>query len=64
MGNSKEIIHCCIGKDAYEMLMRHCEETGQTKTTAIKRAIREYCSRGDDNARREELDGDAGKDPT
>ena len=40
---NKTIIHCCIDKDIYDMLIKHCEETGQTKTTAIKRAISEYC---------------------
>lgn len=43
MGDSKTIIHCCVEKDIYDMLIRHCEATGQTKTTAIKRAIKEYC---------------------
>lgn len=44
MANSKKtIIHCCIEKDIYEMLMKHCNETGQTKTTAVKRAIKAYC---------------------
>lgn len=40
---SKTIIHCCIEKDIYDMLIRHCNETGQTKTTAVKRAIKAYC---------------------
>lgn len=43
MKDAKTIIHCCVEKDVYDMLMRHCEETGQTKTMAIKRAIRAYC---------------------
>lgn len=43
MGNSKTIIHCCIEKEIYDMLMKHCNETGQTKTTAVKRAIKAYC---------------------
>jgi len=41
--NSKTIIHCCVEKDVYDLLIKHCEATGQTKTTAIKRAIRAYC---------------------
>lgn len=44
MREEKAIIHCCVERDVYEMLSRHCERTGQTKTTAIKRAIRAYCS--------------------
>lgn len=53
---NKMIIHCCIEKDVYEMLIKHCDATGQTKTTAIKRAIREYCGRYTDDARREEIE--------
>ena len=44
MREEKAIIHCCVERDVYEMLVRHCEDTGQTKTTAIKRAIRAYCA--------------------
>ena len=40
---SKTIIHCCVEKDIYDMLITHCNATGQTKTTAIKRAIKAYC---------------------
>ena len=43
MRNEKSIIHCCVERDVYDMLSRHCEKTGQTKTTAVKRAIRAYC---------------------
>ena len=39
----KSIIHCCIDKDVYDMLIAHCNAKGQTKTTAIKRAIKAYC---------------------
>lgn len=45
MREAKAIIHCCVERDVYEMLVRHCEDTGQTKTTAIKRAIRAYCAK-------------------
>lgn len=41
--NSKTIIHCCVEKDVYDLLIKHCDATGQTKTTAIKRAIKAYC---------------------
>lgn len=43
MGAGKSIIHCCIDRDVHDMLMAHCEKTGQTKTMAIKRAILAYC---------------------
>lgn len=43
MRNDKAIIHCCVERDVYEMLSAHCERTGQTKTTAVKRAIKAYC---------------------
>ena len=32
-------ISCYVQSDIYAALMRHCELTGQTKTTAIERAI-------------------------
>lgn len=41
--NNKTIIHCCVEKEIYDMLIEHCNITGQTKTTAIKRAINNYC---------------------
>lgn len=43
MRNEKAIIHCCVERDVYELLSAHCERTGQTKTTAVKRAIKAYC---------------------
>lgn len=43
MRNDKAIIHCCVERDVYELLSAHCERTGQTKTTAVKRAIKAYC---------------------
>ena len=46
MGNTnskKTIIHCCVDKDVYDLLIAHCKAMGQTKTTAIKRAIMSYC---------------------
>ena len=57
MAGDKAIIHCCIDRRIYEMLTRHCEETGQTKTTAIKRAIKAYCASEDDNAGGDVPDG-------
>lgn len=42
--NRKAIIHCCIEREVHDLLMEHCRQTGQTKTTAIKRAIRAYCA--------------------
>lgn len=33
-----------INQDAYDMLAKHCEETGQSKTKAIERAIQKYCT--------------------
>lgn len=38
------IIHCCVEKGIYDLLVKHCKATGQTKTTAVKRAIQAYCS--------------------
>lgn len=43
MSKSKTIIHCCIEKEVYDLLIQHCNQTGQTKTTAVKRAIKAYC---------------------
>ena len=43
MSKEKTIIHCCIEKDVYDLLINHCNQTGQTKTTAVKRAIKTYC---------------------
>lgn len=43
MADSKTIIHCCIDKGTHDILIAHCERTGQTKTTAVKRAILAYC---------------------
>lgn len=43
MRNEKSIIHCCVDREVYEMLEKHCEKTGQTKTTAVKRALAAYC---------------------
>lgn len=39
----KGIIHCCIDRETYQMLLDHCAKTGQTKTMAIKRALQAYC---------------------
>ena len=47
MRNEKAIIHCCVERDVYELLAEHCERTGQTKTTAVKRAIKAYCGKSD-----------------
>ena len=33
-----------IKQDAYDLLAKHCEETGQSKTKAIERAIEKYCA--------------------
>lgn len=52
----KAVIHCCIDGEILAMLERHCEKTGQTKTTAIKRAIRAYC--GENNNNNKEAGGD------
>lgn len=43
MADGKTIIHCCIDKGVHDILVAHCERTGQTKTTAVKRAILAYC---------------------
>lgn len=43
---NKEIIHCCVEREVYDMLTAHCDRTGQTKTTAVKRAIKAYCQGG------------------
>ena len=34
-----------IKKDAYEILLEHCELTGQSKTKALERAIESYCGK-------------------
>lgn len=43
MADNKTIIHCCVDKQVHDLLVAHCERTGQTKTTAVKRAILAYC---------------------
>ena len=43
MSGKKEIIHCCVDRETYELLQAHCDRTGQTKTMAIRRAVRAYC---------------------
>ena len=48
MSNARTI-HCCVDKDIYDLLMQHCNQTGQTKTTAVKRAIKAYCKPTVDN---------------
>ena len=32
-------VSCYIRHDIYDALLEHCQETGQTKTVAIERAI-------------------------
>ena len=32
-------VSCYIRHDIYDMLIEHCQRTGQTKTVAIERAI-------------------------
>ena len=61
-GKRKCIIHCCVGRDTYELLKAHCARTGQTKTTAVRRAIAAYCAGGregtDDAGRTGDTEGD------
>lgn len=38
-----------IKKDAYELLLKHCESTGQSKTKALERAIENYCGENQEN---------------
>lgn len=58
MRNEKSIIHCCVDREVYEMLERHCEKTGQTKTTAVKRALAAYCKPTVEANRQDGQDGD------
>lgn len=37
------LVSAYIEQNAYNVLLRHCEITGQSKTKAIERAILEYC---------------------
>lgn len=37
-----KIVNCKIDKDAYDKLVKICEETGLSKTKAIERAIKLY----------------------
>lgn len=55
----KAIIHCCVEREVYDMLMDHCEKTGQTKTMAIRRAIQHYCG---EHEIKPASGGDAGRD--
>lgn len=34
-----------IKKDAYDLLVEHCDKTGQSKTKALERAIENYCGK-------------------
>ena len=43
--NDKAIIHCRVEQSIYDMLCKHCEVTGQTKTVAVKRALQQYCDK-------------------
>ena len=38
-----------IKKDAYDLLVQHCEKTGQSKTKALERAIENYCGDSDEH---------------
>lgn len=38
-----------LSVDVNEMLLKHCEITGQSKTVAVERAIRAYCNDGDES---------------
>ncbi len=42
-------ITTCIGTELFAMLESFCEATGQSKTIAIERAIRQYCGHNDED---------------
>ena len=39
----KKALHCQLDKATYDMLVDFCEKSGQSKTVAIRRAIKAYC---------------------
>lgn len=39
----KKALHCQLDKTTYDMLVDFCEKSGQSKTVAIRRAIKAYC---------------------
>lgn len=39
----KKALHCQLDKTTYDMLVSFCEKSGQSKTVAIRRAIKAYC---------------------
>jgi predicted DNA-binding protein len=46
MADQKEIkkaLHCQLDKETYDELVKYCEKSGQSKTVAIRRAIKAYC---------------------
>lgn len=52
-------VNANISIDAFEMLERHCAESGQTKTVAIERAIRAcYAPRDNDTGKERGRDGE------
>lgn len=38
-------INAYIGEELFTMLEEHCSMSGQSKTVAVERAIREYCGK-------------------
>lgn len=42
------LVSAYIEQGAYEALLAHCEQTGQSKTKAIERAILLYCGPDED----------------
>ncbi len=55
-------VNANISMDAFEMLERHCLESGQTKTVAIERAIRACYAPRNDDISEEEPRGDGKED--
>ena len=47
-------VNACIGEELFRMLEETCAMTGQSKTVAVERAIREYCAK----PRREDTKGE------
>ena len=44
--DEKRALHCQLDKATYDMLVDFCEISGQSKTVAIRRAIKAYCENG------------------
>ena len=41
--DEKRALHCQLDKSTYDLLVDFCDKSGQSKTVAIRRAIKAYC---------------------